>query len=59
VLINERTGDAERARMTFGIVTTAVTSAMMRPEAQAGGESRDRLLNEVRALKALLDEVDA
>ena len=59
VLINERTGDAERARMTFGIVITAVTSAMMRPEAQAGGESRDRLLNEVRALKALLDEVDA
>ena len=58
VLIDERTGDSQLARMTFGIVITAVTSAMMRPEAQVEGESDDRLLREVRTIKALLDEVD-
>lgn len=54
-LIDERTGDAHAARLTFGIVITAVSSAMITAEVDEA-EVDSRLLEQVRAMRALIDE---
>ena len=56
-LIQQRTDDMHTARVAFGIVVTAVMSAMTRVEA-SGGELGERLLAEVRAMRELIDEVE-
>ena len=58
LLINQRVGDPHVARIAFGIVITAVSSAMMTadvPTSQPGG----RLLAEVAAMKSLIADIDA
>lgn len=58
LLINQRVGDPHLARIAFGIVITAVSSAMMTadvPTSQPGG----RLLAEVAAMKSLIADIDA
>ena len=55
-LIQQRTDDQHTARVAFGIVVTAVMSSMTR--SQTGDELGTRLLAEVRAMRALIDEVE-
>lgn len=56
-LIQQRTDDMHAARVAFGIVITAVMSAMSRVDA-ADAEPGERLLAEVRAMRELIDEVE-
>lgn len=56
-LIQQRTEGTHGARVVFGIVVTAVMSAMTRVEASEA-ELGDRLRAEVRAMRELLDEVE-
>ena len=56
-LIEQRTGDPQTARVAFGVVITAVTSAMTHAET-SGAALGERLLAEVRAMRTLIDEVE-
>ncbi len=56
-LIQQRTNDAHTARVVFGIVVTAVMSAMTRVEAPET-DLGERLLAEVRAMRELIDGVE-
>lgn len=56
-LIDERVGDPQAARLAFGIVITAVSSAMV-IAGTPGVDLRDRLLKQVRAMSGLIDGVD-
>ena len=56
-LIQQRTDDAHAARVVFGIVVTAVMSAMTRVDASEA-EPGERLHAEVRAMRELIDEVE-
>ncbi|MFT3969101.1 MAG: TetR family transcriptional regulator [Micropruina sp.] len=56
-LIQQRTDDAHAARVVFGIVVTAVMSAMTRAEAPET-DLGERLRAEVRAMRELIDEVE-
>lgn len=57
-LIQERTGDQHTARLAFGMVLTAVTSAMARAEGAEAGEIGDRLLAEIRTMRDLIAEAE-
>jgi len=57
-LMNERAGDPQTARMAFGIVISAVTAAMARPEAEDSGTIRDRILVGVRRMRDLIAEAE-
>mgnify|MGYP003508224333 FL=1 len=57
VLIDERVGDPHVARIAFGIVITAASSAMMTADVPSV-HPEGRLLAEVRTMKALIGEID-
>ncbi len=56
-LIQQRTDDTHAARVAFGIVVTAVMSAMTQAEGSEA-ELGERLRAEVRAMRELIDEVE-
>ena len=58
-LIEQRAGDRHTARVAFGLVIAAVSTAITQPEASAGITMEQRLAIEVRAARALLEGFDA
>ncbi|MEN0070732.1 MAG: TetR/AcrR family transcriptional regulator [Propionicimonas sp.] len=58
-LILERDGDAHRARLAFGLVVLAVSSAMMSPGGTGPDEIPQRLLAELAGVQALLADLGA
>ncbi len=56
-LIQQRTEGTHGARVVFGIVVTAVMSAMTRAD-PSEAELGERLRAEVRAMRELIDEVE-
>ena len=58
-LIEQRAGDRHTARVAFGLVIAAVSTAITQPEASVGITMEQRLAIEVRAARALLEGFDA
>ena len=57
-LIQQRVGDAHVARIAFGIVITAVSSAMMTADVATESDVEARLLSEVRAMRSLIQQIE-
>ncbi|MGB4892250.1 MAG: hypothetical protein WBP09_11345, partial [Propionicimonas sp.] len=57
-LLEQRTGDSHTARIAFGMVLAAVTSAMARADGAEAGDIGSRLLAEVRAMRELIAEAE-
>jgi len=55
-LIEQRIGDQHRAKVAFGIILGAVSSAMSNSESAAEGAIRDRLLAEITVMRDLIGE---
>lgn len=56
-LFQQRTDDTHAARVAFGIVVTAVISAMTRADASEA-DLGERLRTEMRAMRELIDQVE-
>ncbi len=58
VLIEQRVGDSHVARIAFGTVITAVSSAMMTADVATQAEVEARLLREILAMESLIREIE-
>ena len=54
VLIEQRDGDPQRARVAFGIILGALSSAMANPEGATDGAIGDRLRAAIRTMRDLI-----